>query len=144
MPDAAKKPCRICRHWFRPDVHIGTRQHTCSRPECQKARRKKTQAAWRARNPDYFLALRIQARAQCEQPPEPLCLPTPLSKLPWDIAQDEFGIRGADFIGAMGALLLQAKKDQFKGQVVDSVRFRGTLPGFQEKDQFRGQLIDST
>ncbi len=120
MPDTAKRPCRVCRRWFRPDVRVGARQHTCSRPECQAARRKKMQATWRARNPDYFVAWRIQARAGSERAPGPLHLSSPLSNLPWDIAQDEFGVRGADFIGAMGALLLQAAKDQFKAQLIDS------------------------
>jgi hypothetical protein len=32
----------------------------------------------------------------------------------WDLAQDEFGVKGADFIGVMGRLLLEAAQDQFK------------------------------
>ena len=143
MPNSAKRPCRICRRWFRPDVRVGIRQRACSRLECQAARRKKTQAAWRARNPDYLVAWRIQARAGSERPPEPLRLPPPLSNLPWDIAQDEFGVKGADFIGAMGALLLQAAKDQFEEQLVDSSRDPGTLPLTPAKDQFQAQLVDS-
>ena len=144
MPDTAKRPCRICRRWFRPDVRVGARQRACRRPECQTARRNATQAAWRARNPDYFIAWRIQARAGRERAPEPLRLSSPLSGLPWDIAQDEFGIKGADFIGAMGTLLLQAAKDQFKQQAVDSSKDPGTLPLNPAKDQFHVQLVDSS
>jgi hypothetical protein len=83
----------------------------CGRPECQTARRKRNKASWRARNPGYFVAWRIQARAA----PEPVRLPSPLSKLPWDLAEEEFGAKGADFIGAMGKVLLEAAKDQFEG-----------------------------
>ena len=140
---AAKRPCRICRRWFRPDVRVGSRQRTCSRPECQAARRKKTQAAWRALNLGYSLAWRIQARAESKTAPTPLRLPFPLSDLPWDVAHEEFGPKGADFVGAMGALLLQAAKDQFEGQVVDSSRDPGTLPLPPTKDQFQAQPIDS-
>jgi hypothetical protein len=143
MPDAKKKPCRICRKWFLPDVHVGARQRTCSRPECQVARRKKTQAAWRARNPDYFVEWRIQTRAEPERPPEPLRLPSPLSSLPWDIAQIEFGIKGADFIAVMGKLLLRSAKDQFEEQVIDSAVDPATLPLTPTKDQCRAQLVDS-
>lgn len=114
MPDSAKKPCCICRRWFRPNPRIGTRQRACGRPECQTARRKKTQSAWRTRNPDYFIARRIQARGTSAQPPEPLRLPPPLTRLPWDIAQDEFGVKGADFIGVMGTLLLRPRKTSSK------------------------------
>jgi hypothetical protein len=116
----AKKPCQICRRWFRPDDRVGSRQRTCSRPECQADRRKKTQASWRARNPGYSLAWRIQARSGSKPPPEPLRMPAPLSELPWDVAHEEFGLKGADFVGAMGALLLRAAKDQFQTQVLDS------------------------
>jgi hypothetical protein len=143
MPDAKKKPCRICLKWFRPDVRVGARQHTCGRPECQVIRRKKTQAAWRAWNRDYFVAWRIHARSESERTPEPLRLPHPLSKLPWDLAKDEFGIKGADFIGAMGGVLLRAKKDQLKGQVIDSKGDSVRLPRFPAKDQFRAQPVDS-
>jgi len=143
MPHTSKKPCRICRRWFRPNVRVGMRQRTCSRPECQTARRKKTQAAWRARNPDYFVAWRSEERAGSKRAPEPLRLPSPLSNLPWDIAQEEFGVKGADFIGVMGTLLLRATKDQFEGQVIDSSVDPATLPLTPAKDQFKVQLVDS-
>jgi hypothetical protein len=52
MPAARKRPCSICRRWFRPDPRVGLRQHTCGKPDCQAARRRKTQARWRTKNPD--------------------------------------------------------------------------------------------
>jgi hypothetical protein len=48
---------------------------------------------------DHPQALSSPARGALSQPPEPLRLPAPLNRLPWDIAQDEFGVKGADFIG---------------------------------------------
>ena len=135
MPNTRKKPCCICRHWFRPDPRVGARQRACRHPECQVARRQRTQAAWRRRNPDYFIARRMQERGALPQPPEPLRLPAPLGQLPWDIAQDEFGVKGADFIGVMGGLLLQAAQDQFKTYRVDSKAVRDTLPPPGEQDQ---------
>jgi hypothetical protein len=53
-------------------------------------RRRKKQTAWRARNPDYFSGRRIQTRAACHEPPEPLRLPSPLDRLPWDTAAGVF------------------------------------------------------
>ena len=121
MPDARKKPCRICRRWFRPDPRIGDRQRACSRAECQAVRRQKTQAGWRDRNPSYGAAYRIDQRhpPDPEPAPEPLVAPAPLDKLPWDVAKDEFGGKGADFIGVMGTLLLRAAKDQFEAYLLD-------------------------
>ena len=137
MPEARKKPCKICRRWFRPDARVGARQRACGKPECQTARRQKTQASWCDLNPDYAADYRIQQRAVQKQPPEPLRLPLPLPKLPWDLAKDEFGAKGADFIGVACALLLRTAKDQIRAYVVDPARLPGTLPPSAAKDQSR-------
>lgn len=130
MPESRKKPCRICRRWFRPDVRVGERQRACGKPECQTARRRKTQASWRTRNPSYAVAYRIDRRNANEatKPAEPLRVPPPLDRLPWDLAKDQFGAKGADFIGVMGTLLVRAAEDQFGAQVADSNKLSGTLP----------------
>jgi hypothetical protein len=127
MPVARKRPCCICHRWFHPDNRVGSRQQACSKPECQSLRRRKKQAAWRARNPDYFSGRRIQARGASDKPPEPLRLPSPLNQLPWDIAQSEFGVQGADFIGVMGALLVHSTQSQLKSYLIDSKADATTL-----------------
>lgn len=119
------RPCRICRKRFHPDARIGERQHVCSSPECQAARRKQTQASWRARNPDYFVARRLKQRAAKASPPPapppaPLRVPPPLDRLPWDVAQDQFGAQGADFLGVFGKVLLSVAQDQRRAQPPDS------------------------
>jgi len=134
MAEPRKRPCSICRRWFRPNARVGERQRCCSQPECQAARRKKTQAQWRAKNPDYGTAYRIQQRSAQTQPPEPLRLPPPLNQLPWDLAKDQFGQLGADFIGVMGALLLGAAKDQFPLDLLDSTWVPDPLPPSLQKD----------
>jgi hypothetical protein len=53
----------------------------------------------------------MQERSTEKQHPEPLRLPPPLSRLPWDLAQDQFGVQGADFLGVMGKVLLHAAQD---------------------------------
>ena len=129
MPEARKRPCAICRRWFRPDPRVGRRQHACGKAECQMSRRQKTQASWRRRNPGYAIAWRIDQRAsQAQSPPEPLRLPPPLNQLPWEFAKDQFGSQRADFIGVMGALMIRFAKDQFLPYPVDSTRLSVTLP----------------
>ena len=149
MSSRRKRPCCICRHWFFPDNRVGSRQHTCGRPDCQQQRRRRMQAAWRALNPDYFAGRRIQARMEPDplasppaqpgrssplalsspptsppptssRPPAPLRLRAPLNRLPWDIAQSEFGPQGADFIGIMAGLLLHETQFQLGAYRVDS------------------------
>jgi len=117
---ARKKPCTICRRWFLPDPRVGRRQRACSAGRCRGELRRRTQAAWRARHPDYFVARRMQARGSRERVAEPLRVGGPLARLPWDIAQDEFGVQGADFIGVMGKVILGAVQDEMRAQVVDS------------------------
>jgi DNA-directed RNA polymerase specialized sigma24 family protein len=81
-----KRPCCVCRRWFVPDHRVGRRQRACSATACQIARRVRTQASWRRRNPDYFIAHRLQQRRVLaeEAPPSvpPLVLPPPLSQPP--------------------------------------------------------------
>jgi hypothetical protein len=83
-----KRPCCVCRRWFVPDRGVGRRQRACAAPACQVGRRARTQASWRRRNPDYFMAHRVQRRRlqadEAQGGVAPLVLPPPLSLLPWD------------------------------------------------------------
>ena|SRR5487761_2267866 len=119
MPEARKKPCRICQRWFHPDPRVGDRQRSCSSLACQTVSRRKTQARWRSRNASYAVAYRIDQRHD-EVDPEPLRLPAPLNQLPWDLAKDQFGGKGADFIGVACTLLLRTAKDQSRAYPIDS------------------------
>jgi hypothetical protein len=133
MPEARKRPCTICRRWFRPDPRVGSRQRACGNPDCQTARRQKTQANWRSRNPGYSIAWRIDQRAALPEAPEALRLPPPLNQLPWDVAKDQFGPQGADFIGVMGALIVRAAKDQIRPYLTDPKAVPDTLPSLPQK-----------
>ena len=133
MPEARKKPCRICRRWFQPDPRVGERQRACGKLDCQAARRQKTQASWRSRNRDYAIAWRIDQRAARAEPPEPLRLAAPLNQLPWNVAKDQFGIQGADFIGITSALIIRTAKDQIRPYLLDSTKLPGALPLFPQK-----------
>ena len=135
-----KRPCRICRRWFYPDRRVGERQRACSEVSCQEARRARTQASWRRRNPDYFTARRLQLRRVSQEEGavlEPLQLPPPLSHLPWDMAQDEFGPVGTDFLGHLGRVLLRCGQDQRRVQVPVNIDEIGRLPLEAAQDQSR-------
>ena len=126
-------PCAICRRWFHPDPRIGARQRACSRP-CGAALRKRTQERWRAANAGYAIAWRIQKRSTSEEPPAPR-VPPPLTRLPWDLAKDEFGGQGADFIGAFGRLVVGFAKDERRAQVRDIALESGGLSRGPPKDE---------
>ncbi len=134
MPASRKRPCSICRRWFRPHPRVGVRQRACGKPECQAARRKKTQAQWRAKNPDYAAGYRIQQRSVQERESEPLRVPAPLNRLPWDVAKDELGGKVTDFLGVMSALLVRSAKDEIRLHLLEPKRVRHALPPRDGKD----------
>jgi hypothetical protein len=127
-----KRPGCICRRWCVPDHRVGRRQRACSARACQLARRARTQASWRRRNPDYFIAHRLQRRRlRADAAPSavpPLVLAPPLSQLPWDLAQDEFGVVGPDFLGPLGRVLLGAAQDQKASQIIELTEEAARLP----------------
>ena len=134
MPAPRKRPCSICRRWFRPDPRVGVRQRACNKPDCQAARRKKTQARWRRKNPDYAAGYRLQRRNAQERAPEPLRVTAPLNRLPWDLAKDEIGGKATDFLGVMGTLLVRSAKDQIRLHLIDGTRVPGALQPLDGKD----------
>ena len=119
-------------------IRGGNRQRACSNVECQTARRQKTQASWRTRNPGYDTAYRIDKRHPPEPAPaaESLRVPAPLNQLPWDLAKDQFGGKGADFIGVACALLLHAAKDQSRVYPIDTAGVLSNNPTLPRKDQW--------
>jgi hypothetical protein len=101
------------------------RQRACASAEWQIERRRRTQAAWRAANPDYFVARRLGPLPSAGAPTgsaaaEVPRMTPPLDRLPWDIAQDEFGAKGAGFIAVFGRVLLRGAQDAMRVQVLDT------------------------
>jgi hypothetical protein len=57
-----KKPCSICRRWFRPDARQGPRQKTCSSEACQRERHRRACRDWREREHDVLIEDRLRKR----------------------------------------------------------------------------------
>ena len=91
----------------------------CSARACQLSRRRRKQAEWRAQNPDYFVARRLQARTVEARDAE-VRLPRPLLRLPWDVAQSQFGPQGADFMAEFGRVVVRVQQSQSGAQAIDS------------------------
>jgi len=77
------------------------------------------QAAWRARNPDYSRA-RWLLELETIEDPDPPAPPRPLDRLPWDLAQMQFGTQGAEFLGQFGRVLARHAQMQKEAQAHDS------------------------
>ena len=113
-------------------------------PQVDFARRKGTQARWRANNPDYAAGYGLQQRNAQQQPPEPLRVPPPLDQLPWDLAKDQVGAQGADFLGLMSSLLARTAKDQIRPYLIDLTRVAAALPRPAEKTRSRPPRLPSS
>jgi len=72
------------------------------------------------------------------------CVCPPLSRLPWDIAQSEFGVQGADFLGVMGKVLLRPAQSEFRAYLSDSKRVVDTLPPPVAQSEILAYPPDST
>ena len=77
----------------------------------------------------------MQARAASSRDVEPLAVPSPLDRLPWDLAQDQFSIQGADFIAIFGRLLVQHTQDVMAVQVSEKTKESDRHGGLAGKDQ---------
>lgn len=77
-----KKPCRICRRWFLPDVRLKDRQKTCGRTECKRQWHNKKCAQWYRTNIDYFKANYLQKKIDAVAGDEPLPTDKPKSHPP--------------------------------------------------------------
>ena len=98
-----KRPCRICRRWFRPHPRAGNRQRTCCAASCQAERRRRSVAAWRLRHPDYDREDRLRRRLQGEAP-APVGV-DPMAGLDWQAARNAVGMEVAVVVEETGRML---------------------------------------
>jgi hypothetical protein len=132
-----RRRCVICRHGFVPDPRVGDRQRACGQAGCQEARRKRNQDEWRQGHPDYFIAWRARERgerAEADGAVDPPKVGAPLSRLPWQLAQEEFGVMGADFLGNLGRILVNHAKDERRSYAIGSTRGSPQVGAVAAKD----------
>jgi hypothetical protein len=103
MPRAnpQKRPCRICRRWYLPDVRQGDRQNTCGHPNCRRLWHAKQCRRWNEKNRSYFKAIYLTKKLEKIRGPDPSpdSTPTPIGipqsrlqlHLPRDVIQERIG-----------------------------------------------------
>jgi hypothetical protein len=55
-----KRPCKVCRRWFRPNPRVGDEQMTCGRPKCKREWHRKKCAEWNRKNREYFKGIYLK------------------------------------------------------------------------------------
>lgn len=118
---SGKRPCSVCGRWYYPRPQTRHCQKTCGKPECRRAYRRRVQARWRARHPDYDAARRV--RAAIEQTPEDKLVlrgpPRELRQLPIDLAQKALGVQGVIIIAVLSRLLWRGAQKALQAQVYE-------------------------
>jgi len=143
-----KKPCSICGKWFQPNARVGTRQKACCK-KCSDELRRRTQAKWRQKNPEYFKARWLRERSrrsraadraaeavrealkagreppaveERQEAPRVVRMRGELRGLPWESVQSEIGVETTDFIAVVATLLLRLMQSEIRRQVAGSKR----------------------
>ena len=108
-----KRPCRICRHWFRPHPRAGDRQHVCSRGDCQRERHRRACQRWRQREAPAEREHRLRQRLRVEAEGGPAVG----ARLSWDAVRDAVGLEIAVIIEEITRLLEDLVRDAVHRQV---------------------------
>ncbi len=106
-----KRPCRICRRWFRPNARVGERQKVCSEPECQRERHRRACARWRDRNPDYDREGRLRRQLRVEIETHDPSVSDALAKVDLAVARDVVGLEVTVFVEETARVLVDWARD---------------------------------
>jgi len=152
----------ICKKCFEPHARQGERQRTCGKAQCVEELRRRNQGSWRKRHPGYFIAWRAKERGARNEKElvEGPRVPAPLNELPWELAQEEFGVIGADFLGSLGRKLVEAKssirrkeigqvgsgvaKSSIRSQAPETTKEIGQVATGVAKSSIRSQVPETT
>lgn len=91
-----RKRCRHCDALFDSDPRVGKRQLYCSRPGCQRSRKRTYQRMYRERHPDEEVGRRLRAQLATvndRSPPPRLRPADPLGRVPWEEVRQELGAK---------------------------------------------------
>lgn len=146
-----KRPCRICRKWFKPDPRLGNRQKTCGADECKRQWHIKKCAEWNKKNQQYFREIYLAGKLSGLKPTEskPFTLPAPklissdlpdLSKpvlapkprlnlgLPRPEVQEVIGAQALVIIEYIAQVILRRFQEVIPAQLSEIIRDQAQLP----------------
>ena len=127
-----KRPCRICRHWFRPHPRTGDRQHVCSRADCQRERHRRACQRWRQREAPAEREHRLRQRLRVEGDGREGAA---ASRVSWEAVRDAVGQEVAVILEEISRLLEDVVRDAVHRQVGVSAReSRQVLPTGRRDD----------
>lgn len=110
-----RRPCRICRRWFRPHPRVGDRQHVCSRVGCQRERHRRACQRWRRHEAAAEREYRLRRRIRLE--PDGREAAGPGRRLSWNAVRDAVGLEVAVILEEISRFLEDVVRDAVRHQV---------------------------
>jgi hypothetical protein len=120
-----KRPCKICRRWFRPHPRVKDDQKTCGKTGCKREWHRRKCAEWNKKNGDYFKGIYLKRKINLEgvndetghQKQESLHTHFRLG-LPWQEIQEAMGIKQRVIIDYIIHLLIRHVQEVIKAQFI--------------------------
>ncbi len=104
-----KRPCRVCRRWFRPDPRQKERQYVCGDEDCQQERHRRNCEDWHRRNQDYDRETRL--RSKLKKGKERGKYAEPSQGINWEGARDAIGLELLVVIDEVAKVTLDLARD---------------------------------
>lgn len=123
----SKRPCRVCKRWFKPDARLGDRQKTCGDAACKREWHRRKCAQWNEKNSDYAKANALQRKVEAAKNPRPSSGGSG-SLLPQRYAKEVIEVQLVVIIEYLGQQLLKRLQETIKRQAVVNKRQSGRLP----------------
>lgn len=136
-----KRPCRICRKWFRPNPRVGDRQKTCGDKVCQQKWHTKQCSHWNRNNSAYFreiyLSKKLAAATTNTSTNQTVnVIPSDVhiahsaksSKLPINLIQEVIGAQHLVIIEYLIRLLLNPFQEGMQSQLLEITAEARRLP----------------
>ena len=119
-----KRPCKICRRWFRPNPRVGDDQMTCGDPQCKKEWHRRKCAEWNRKNREYFREIYLKKKilAAEEENQKGTTGQDKISRtrfrlgLPWQEIQESMGLKQLVIIEYIIQVLMRRFQEVIKVQ----------------------------
>jgi hypothetical protein len=128
----SKRPCRVCRRWFKPDARLGDRQKTCGDAACKREWHRRKCAEWNEKNSEYVKAnalyRKIEAAKNSADSGQPASSGGSRSLLPLGYVKEVIEVQLVVILEYLGQQLLKRVLEVIKSQAVVNDRQSGRLP----------------
>jgi hypothetical protein len=122
----SKRPCRVCKRWFKPDARLGDRQKTCGDAACKREWHRRKCAEWNEKNSEYAKANVLHRKIEAAK--KPASSGGSRSLLPLGYAKEVIEIQLAVMLEYLGQQLLRRLQEVIKRQAAVNKRQSGRLP----------------